>query len=127
MDASQQRDLHDAIWRSSGGFDLVLAPVLLGLIGLWIDTSAGTRPLFMLGFLAFGTVGAVLKVYYDYQRGMDAAAAEAAAKREEAERLRAEARSLGGPAPVPRPRDLTAPIEIDEPRDGDEHRDGVTA
>ena len=118
MDASQQRDLHDAIWRSSGGFDLVLAPVLLALIGLWIDTSAGTRPLFMLGFLAFGAVGAVLKVYYDYQRGMELAAAEAAATRAEVERLRAEARSLGGAAPTGRPRDLTAPIAIDEPLDG---------
>ena len=48
----------------------------------------------MLAFLAFGAVGAVLKVYYDYQRGMDAAAADAAAARAEAERLRAEAREI---------------------------------
>ena len=74
MDAAAKRDLHDAIWRSSGGFDLVLAPVLIALLGLWIDAAAGTRPVFMLAFLAFGTVGAVLKVYYDYQRGMTQAA-----------------------------------------------------
>ena len=41
MDASEQRDLHDAIWRSSGGFDLVLAPVIIALLGLWIDSQAG--------------------------------------------------------------------------------------
>ena len=79
MDAAAKRDLHDAIWRSSGGFDLVLAPVLIALLGLWIDSAAGTRPVFMLAFLAFGTVGAVLKVYYDYQRGMAEAAEHVAA------------------------------------------------
>ncbi|MEM9467865.1 MAG: AtpZ/AtpI family protein [Actinomycetota bacterium] len=105
MDASDKRDLQEAIWRSSGGFDLVLAPVIIALLGLWIDSAAGTRPVFMLAFLAFGTVGAVLKVYYDYQRGMDAANEQAAAARAEAARLRAEARRLGAA------RDLTAPIE----------------
>ena len=114
MDAAAKRDLHDAIWRSSGGFDLVLAPVLIALLGLWIDSAAGTRPVFMLAFLAFGTVG-VLKVYYDYQRGMAEAAEHVAAVREEAARLRAEAAGLGA-RPV---RDLTG--EIDSmPREGSE-------
>ena len=99
MDASEKRDLHEAIWRSSGGFDLVLAPVIIALLGLWIDSAAGTRPIFMLAFLAFGTVGGVLKVYYDYQRGMAAAYEQAAA-------ARAEARELSRPA-----RDLTAPVD----------------
>ena len=107
MDAAAKRDLHDAIWRSSGGFDLVLAPVLIALLGLWIDSAAGTRPVFMLAFLAFGTVGAVLKVYYDYQRGMTEAAEHAAAVREEAARLRAEVAELGA-RPV---RDLTGEID----------------
>ena len=107
MDAAEKRDLHDAIWRSSGGFDLVLAPVLLGLLGLWIDTSIGTRPLLMLGFLAFGTVGAVLKVYYDYKRGMDLAEAEAAAIREETARMRSEAQALVTQQPA---RELTPEI-----------------
>ncbi len=107
MDAAEKRDLHDAIWRSSGGFDLVLAPVLIALLGLWIDSAAGTRPVFMLAFLAFGTVGAVLKVYYDYQRGMAEANAQAAEARAEAERLREQAREFDArPA-----RDLTAPVE----------------
>ena len=108
MDAAGKRELHDAIWRSSGGFDLVLAPVLIALLGLWIDSAAGTRPIFMLAFLAFGTVGAVLKVYYDYQRGMtEAAAKHAAAVREEAARLRAEAAELSA-RPV---RDFTGEID----------------
>ena len=107
MDAAAKRELHDAIWRSSGGFDLVLAPVLIALLGLWIDSAAGTRPVFMLAFLAFGTVGAVLKVYYDYQRGMHEAAEHAAVVREEAARLRAEAAELGA-RPV---RDFTGEID----------------
>ena len=107
MEAAAKRDLQEAIWRSSGGFDLVLAPVLLALIGLWIDSSYDTRPLFMLGFLVFGAVGAVLKVYYDYQRGMESAAADAAAIRAEVQRLRAEARALESEVGA---RDLTVEI-----------------
>ncbi|MEM8708607.1 MAG: AtpZ/AtpI family protein [Actinomycetota bacterium] len=95
MDASAQRDLHNAFRRSSGGFDLVLGPVLMALIGLWIDSAAGTRPLFTLVLFAFGAAGAVLKVYYEYQRGMEAAEAELEAVRAETERLRAEAAALG--------------------------------
>lgn len=105
MDATAKRDLHDAIWRSSGGFDLVLAPVIIALLGLWIDSRAGTRPIFMLAFLAFGTVGAVLKVYYDYQRGMAAASEQAAAARAEADRLRAQARRRSTGHDIAGPRD----------------------
>ena len=43
MDAYEKRDLHDALWRSHGGFDLVLAPVIFALLGLWLDTAIGTR------------------------------------------------------------------------------------
>ena len=91
MDASAQRDLHDALWRSHGGFDLVLAPVIFALIGLWIDSALGTRPLFTLALLAFGAVGAALKVYYDWRRGMDEAAERTAQLRAEAAELRARA------------------------------------
>ena len=91
MDASTQRDFHDALWRSHGGFDLVLAPVIFALGGLWIDSAAGTRPLFTLALLAFGAVGAALKVYYDWRRGMDAAAERTAQLRAETAALREQA------------------------------------
>jgi len=94
MQPSEQRDLHDALWRSHGGFDLVLAPVLLGLVGLWLDTQLGCRPLLTLVLLTLGAVGATLKVYYDWRRGIDAATAAAASARSEAARLREEARRL---------------------------------
>ncbi|MEO0495066.1 MAG: AtpZ/AtpI family protein [Actinomycetota bacterium] len=95
MDASAQHDLHNAFRRSSGGFDLVLGPVLMALIGLWIDSAADTRPLFMLVLFAFGAIGAVLKVYYEYQRGMDAAQDELEAIRAETARLKAQAAEMG--------------------------------
>ena len=72
MDGSAQRDLHDALWRSHGGFDLVLAPVLLALAGLWLDTRVGIRPVLTITLLVLGAVGAALKVYYDWKRGMAA-------------------------------------------------------
>ena len=91
MEPSSQRELHDAFWRSSGGFDLVLAPVLLSLVGLWLDRRFETTPLFMIALLLFGAVGATCKVYYDWQRGMDAARAERDRLLAEADALRAEA------------------------------------
>ena len=76
MEPSSQRELHDALWRSSGGFDLVLAPVLLSLFGLWLDNRLGTTPIVMIALLLFGAIGATCKVYYDWKRGMSAAVAE---------------------------------------------------
>ncbi|MEM9202359.1 MAG: AtpZ/AtpI family protein [Actinomycetota bacterium] len=94
MDASSQRDLHNAFRRSSGGFDLVLGPVLMALLGLWIDSATNTRPLFTLVLFFAGAAGAVLKVYYEFQRGMEASTAELEAMRAETARLRAEADAM---------------------------------
>ena len=94
MERSGQRDLHDALWRSHGGFDLVLGPVLLALVGLWLDRTFGLTPLLTIAFLVFGAVGAVLKTYYDFQRRMTAAAERRARLEAETEALRAAA----GPA-----------------------------
>jgi len=84
---TSQRDFHDAMRKSSGGFDLVLGPVMLAMLGLWLDRQLGWTPVLMLVLLAFGTVGAVLKVYYDWQRSMAQAT-------EERDRLRAEADAI---------------------------------
>ena len=62
MDAAAKRDFHDAIWRSSGGFDLVLAPVLIALLGLWVDSAAGTRPVFMPVSYTHLTLPTILRV-----------------------------------------------------------------
>lgn len=97
MESSSQREFHDALWRSHGGFDLVLAPVLFSLVGLWLDSRFGTTPVLMLAFLALGVVGAVLKVYYDWKRRMGEAAAERDRLLDEAAQMRAAARAGGVP------------------------------
>ena len=76
MEQNANRELHDAFWRSSGGFDLVLAPVILSLGGLWLDRAIGTSPLFTITLLLFGAVGAGVKIYFDWRRGMEVAADE---------------------------------------------------
>jgi F0F1-type ATP synthase assembly protein I len=74
LDVSQRRELsNDIFYRSSGSFELVLGPLLLGLFGLWIDHLAGTRPLFVILFAVLGLAGAVAKTYYGYRYAMDAA------------------------------------------------------
>lgn len=92
MERNAQRELHAAFWRSSGGFDLVLGPVIMSLGGLWLDGRLGTTPVFTIGLLLFGAAGAATKVYYDWKRGMDAAADERDRVLAEAQALRAEAR-----------------------------------
>lgn len=79
MDVSQRRELSNGIFhRSSGSFELVLSPILLGLIGLWVDRRVGTTPLFTIVFVVAGLVGAVAATYYRYRAAMDAMSRERA-------------------------------------------------
>lgn len=63
--------LADAAHRSSGSFELVLGPVLMALIGLFIDSKADTRPLFTLVLTVWGMAGAFVLIYYRYRRQME--------------------------------------------------------
>lgn len=98
MERNTQRELHDAFWRSSGGFDLVLGPVIMSLGGLWLDRRLETTPIFTIGLLLFGAVGAATKIYYDWKRGMEVATEERDRLLAEAEAMRAEARAAQHPA-----------------------------
>lgn len=91
MERHAQRDLHDALWQSSGGYDLVLGPVILSLGGLWLDRRLDTAPIFMIVLLVLGAVGAGAKVYYDWKRRMAVATAERDRLLAEAAELRATA------------------------------------
>lgn len=66
MDVSQRREQNNLQSRSHGSFELVLAPLLLGLLGYWLDGAVGLRPLFTVVFSVLGLVGAVAKIYYSY-------------------------------------------------------------
>jgi F0F1-type ATP synthase assembly protein I len=68
--APRQTEMTRSLHRSSGSFELAFAPVLLALLGLWIDTSAGTMPLFTITLAAVGVVGAGIKTYYSYNHSM---------------------------------------------------------
>jgi F0F1-type ATP synthase assembly protein I len=58
--------------RSSASFELALAPVLMALIGLWIDRTLGTTPWFIVILAALGVAGASVKVIYQYRHHMAA-------------------------------------------------------
>jgi len=56
--------------RSHGSFELALAPVILGLLGLWLDRTLGTVPVFLLTFTVLGFAGAGAKIYFTYRYEM---------------------------------------------------------
>lgn len=70
VDTAQRRDITQGLWRSSGGYELALSPVILALIGLWVDHRLGTSPLFTVLAGILGFVGAAVKLYYVYQHDM---------------------------------------------------------
>lgn len=98
MERNAQRELHDALWQSSGGFDLVLGPVILSLGGLWLDRRFDTSPIFMIVLLVLGAVGAGAKVYYDWKNRMARATAERDRLLAETAALRASSRRAEGAA-----------------------------
>lgn len=73
--------------QSHGSFELVVSPLVLGLLGWWIDGRAGTGPWLAIALATLGVVGAAIKVFYEYRERMAAVAADAQAAAE----LRAEA------------------------------------
>lgn len=58
--------------RSHGSFELAFAPMLLALLGLWLDRTLGTVPLFTLVLALVGVLGVGTKLYYSYKNSMAA-------------------------------------------------------
>jgi len=57
--------------KGNGSFELVMSPLLLALIGLWLDRSVThTTPWMTVGFAVLGLVGSVIKIYYGYKAKM---------------------------------------------------------
>lgn len=46
---------------------MVAVPVLFGLLGAWLDSLAGTRPVLLLAFGAFGVACSFASAYYRYE------------------------------------------------------------
>lgn len=70
MDASERRELTRQVHRSSGAYELVLSPLILGLFGYGLDRWFGTTPVFVVVLAVLGFVGACLKLYFGYEREM---------------------------------------------------------
>lgn len=92
---SKKRDMTEGLNRSHGSFELVVSPVLLGLLGWWLDSKLDTTPAFVVGLAVFGVVGAAVKQYYTYKLQMQqtrevqlVASAEKAARNAEARDVR---------------------------------------
>ena len=69
MAVSQRREITEQMNRSAGGYELVLSPLILALIGFGIDKLFGTVPLFTVLFAVLGIVGVVVKLYVNYRTG----------------------------------------------------------
>ncbi len=80
MDQSQRREFNDGLFhRSHGGYELALSPVLFSLLGLWLDRTVGTTPLFCVLFAVVGFTGVAVKIFYSYRHGMAVSAEQRAA------------------------------------------------
>lgn len=93
MAAADKREITEHMASSNGSFELVVSPVVLGLLGWWIDSKLGSGPWLAIGFAVFGLVGAVVKVYLDYRFRMEAVEADARRARDEREAERAAQRA----------------------------------
>jgi len=49
---------------------MVIEIVLFGLLGAWIDSRAGTAPVFLLVLGVLGVLGAFASAFYRYERRM---------------------------------------------------------
>lgn len=68
--SSLKQDATRSLNRSHGSFELALAPVILALLGLWLDRTVDTVPLFTLVFAVVGVLGSFTKIYYGYRHSM---------------------------------------------------------
>ncbi|MFN8040570.1 MAG: AtpZ/AtpI family protein [Acidimicrobiales bacterium] len=70
MEPSQRREITQSMHRSTGSYELVLSPVLLALVGLWLDHVLGWTPILVITFAVVGFLGAVIKLYFQYNAEM---------------------------------------------------------
>lgn len=71
MDVSQRREVTQQVYKSSGGYELALSPVIFALLGLLIDRSAGTTPIVTVTFAVVALAGVCVKLYYGYKTEME--------------------------------------------------------
>jgi F0F1-type ATP synthase assembly protein I len=67
-----------AMWQGFGdalgqAVDLVVTPLLLFLLGWWLDGRFGTRPLLAIVLGLLGVIGVSVRAYYTYRAAMESA------------------------------------------------------
>ena len=81
MDSQNKREFNRQLDQSHGSFELVLSPVILGLVGWWLDGRFGSGPWMTIGAAALGLVGATIKIVFVYRAKMAKLADERSASR----------------------------------------------
>lgn len=71
MPADNERELTNQLNNSHGSFELVLSPLILALIGMWIDSQIGSGPWVTVVFAVVGVLGATASLYLRYQAKME--------------------------------------------------------
>ncbi len=56
----------------ASGLELIVPPVIFLLVGLWIDSVTGLRPLFTVVLFAFACAGTFASAYYRYRARSEA-------------------------------------------------------
>jgi ATP synthase protein I len=74
--ARRSKRAYNALSASSVGLELGVAVVIGVLVGMWLDSKAGTTPWLMLLFLAFGLIAGFRNVLRAVARADRAAAEE---------------------------------------------------
>lgn len=71
MDSRERRDLYNGFGNTlARAFELVVTPLLFGLVGVLVDRRTGTGPLFALLLGAFAVLGMGVRSYYGYEAAM---------------------------------------------------------
>ena len=69
--ARSQRGLYQGFGdANTRAFELVLVPVIFGLIGFAVGNAVGAAKLVALAFGVFGLVGVLIKAFYEYKAEM---------------------------------------------------------
>ncbi len=70
MNTSQRSEFQQGVNRSTGSYELVFSPVILSLLGLWLDRTVGTTALFAVLFAILGFIGSAILIYFRYSAEM---------------------------------------------------------
>ena len=64
---AKKTNVGDQLIRGNGGYELVLAALLLGFLGWWLDGVFSLRPILMVCFGVVGFIGAGVSMYYRFR------------------------------------------------------------